>query len=132
MRALRTGGPALKESASSHSSSAALLAEFGGNVLAGGVTDPKMIVAESFTLARDEIYAKAKPTAVPVFNNFVDLSPSECATRAPAEITSASVKGPALFDNADAKRIVRKRLFEAGARLANSAEQHLSIEPVSL
>lgn len=87
-------------------------------MLAGGVTDSRMIAAESFALAKDEIYAKAKPTAVPVIDHFVDVSPSHCATNAPSEITNASVQGPASFDNAASKKIVRERLFEAGVRLA--------------
>lgn len=96
----------------------ALLTEFGGNVLAGGVTDPILIAAESFTLARDDIYAKAKPTAVPIINHFVAVSPSQCATNAPSEITNASVRGLHRFDNAASKKIVRERLLEAGVRLA--------------
>ena len=53
----------------------ALEAEFGGNVLAG-----------------NEIYAKATPTGVPVIDHFVDVSPSECATKAPAEMMKSSVR----------------------------------------
>ena len=55
---------------------------------------------------------------MPVIDHFVDLSTSECATKAPDAIKNASVKGPASFDNAESKRIVRQRLFEAGVRLA--------------
>jgi hypothetical protein len=84
----------------------ALLAEFGSNTLAGGVTDSMLIAAEPFGLAKDQIQAQVKPAAVPVIDHFVDVSPSQCATNAPIEIKNASVKGPASFDNAASKNIV--------------------------
>jgi hypothetical protein len=96
----------------------ALLNEFQSNVLAGGITDPKQIAGESFALAQGEIYPKTKPTAISVIDHFVDLTPSECATKAPLEIRSASVNGPASFDNASTQQLVREQLFKAGVRLA--------------
>jgi hypothetical protein len=99
-------------------SATALITEFQSNVLAGGITDPRQIAGESFALAKNETYPKVKPTAIPVIDHFVDVAPSECSTKAPLEIRSVSVNGPASFDNAASKKIVREQLFKAGVRLA--------------
>jgi hypothetical protein len=96
----------------------ALLAEFGSDLLAGGVVDPAQQAAESFAFAHDNIYPVAKPTAIPIIDHFVDLRPSECSTKAPDEIRHAMVDGPASFKNDATKLIVRRQLYRAGVRLA--------------
>ena len=105
-------------------SATALLSEFQSNVLAGGITDPSQIAGESFALAKAAIYPKVKPAAIPVIDHFVDVAPSECGTKAPLEIRSVSVNGPASFDNAASKRIVREQLFKAGRRAAGHRVEH--------
>jgi hypothetical protein len=96
----------------------ALLAEFQDDRLSAGVTDPQQIAAESFALASREIYPKTRPAPVPVIEHFVGLTPAECRTKAPPEIRSMVVDGPASFDNAATRRLVREQLFKAGVRLA--------------
>jgi hypothetical protein len=96
----------------------ALLAEFGSDVVAGGVVDPRLMVAESFLSAKNSIYPKTKPAPIPVIDHFVDVTPSQCATEAPAAIRAAVIDGPESFSNAATKRIVRQRLYDAGVRLA--------------
>jgi hypothetical protein len=96
----------------------ALLAEFGSDVLAGGVVDPAQQAAESFSLAHDNIYPVIKPAAIPIIDHFVDLRPSECSTKAPDEIRMALVDGPASFNNDASKLIARRQLYRAGVRLA--------------
>jgi nuclease S1 len=97
---------------------ASISAEFNDEIVVGGVTDPEMIATESFGLARDQIYAVANPTAVPVIDHFVDLTPGECETKAPTAILAATVDGPDSFDNTPTKKIIREQLFKAGVRLA--------------
>jgi hypothetical protein len=96
----------------------ALLSEFRSDVLAGGVTDPKQIAAESFAVAKDDIYPKVKPTAIPIIDHFVDLRPSECSVKAPPEIRNALIDGPMSFGNDATELIVRRQLYRAGVRLA--------------
>lgn len=96
----------------------ALLNEFGSDVLAGGVIDPGPIADEGFAFAKDNIFAGVKPTAIPVIDHFVDLTPSECKTKAPAEIRNITVDGPQSFNNDPTKLIVRRQLYRAGVRLA--------------
>jgi len=97
----------------------ALLHEFGGDVLAGGVVDPRQIAGESFALAKDDIYPKSRPKAVGVIDHFVAVKPpQECAAKAPAEIRNASVDVRASFANPAAEKLVREQLFKAGVRLA--------------
>jgi hypothetical protein len=55
---------------------------------------------------------------VPTIDHFVQVSPQQCATQAPAAIQMASVDGPGSFDNAATKKVVREQLFKAGVRLA--------------
>jgi hypothetical protein len=59
--------------------------------------------------AGPNVYAKTKPTAAPVIDHFVDVSPSECSTKAPASILALHVDGPVSFDNADTLKLVRER-----------------------
>jgi S1/P1 nuclease len=96
----------------------ALLAEFGGDVLAAGVTDASQIADEGFAIAKRNVYAAVQPQPIPIIDHFVDLRPPECGTKAPAEIRSVIVNGPLSFSNDPTKLIVRKQLFRAGVRLA--------------
>jgi hypothetical protein len=96
----------------------AFLSEFGGDVVAGGVTDTGQIAAESFAFAHDSIYPVVKPSAIPIIDHFVDLRPSECSTKAPLEIRNVTVDGPLSFSNDATKLIVRRQLYRAGVRLA--------------
>jgi hypothetical protein len=73
---------------------------------------------ESFGVAKSDVYPKAKPVVVPVIDHFVDLTPSECATKAPAAIRALHVDGPASFNNAATLTLVRERVFMAVVRLA--------------
>jgi hypothetical protein len=53
------------------------------------VTDTGQIAGEAFAFAKDNIYPKVEPTAIPVIDHFVDLRPSERGTKAPTEIRMA-------------------------------------------
>jgi hypothetical protein len=108
----------LVENSSQEATATALIAEFGSDTLAGGQTDPKQMAAQSFALAKADVYPKIKPSAPPTINHFVDLRPEECSTKAPLEIRQTMVDGPASFNNAGTKKIVRQQLFRAGVRLA--------------
>jgi len=81
-------------------------------------TNADELAGESFGVAKAEVYAKARPVAVPVIDHFVDLTPSECATKAPAVIRALHVDGPGSFNNAATLALVRERIFMAGVRLA--------------
>jgi hypothetical protein len=87
-------------------------------VTAASVTDPIAIATESFALARDSVYKKTKPAPAPVINQFVDVRPDECDTKAPQPIRSLSVDADASFDNPQTLKLVRERLFRGGVRLA--------------
>jgi hypothetical protein len=97
----------------------AILAEFGSNVLAAGVTDPVQIADEGFAIAKNNVHAAVQPTPIRIIDHFVDLRPSECGTKAPPHIRSVIVNGPLSFGNDPTKLIVRKQLHRAGVRLAN-------------
>lgn len=96
----------------------ALLAEFGSDILAAGVTDVSQIADEGFKIAKDNIYAAVAPTPIPIIDHFVDLRPAECGAKAPPQIQSVIVNGPLSFSNDPTKLIVRKQLYRAGVRLA--------------
>jgi nuclease S1 len=81
------------------------------------LTDPDTIAAESFAIARTFPYGKAKPS-IPVIDHFVDLTPSECKTKAPAEINALSVDAKTSFDNQATLDEVREQLYKGGVRLA--------------
>ena len=97
----------------------ALLAEFGNDILAAGVTDPGQIADEGFAIAKNSLYAAVQPMPIPIIDHFVDLRPSECGTKAPLEIRSVVVNGPLSFSNDPTRLIVRRQLYRAGVRLAN-------------
>jgi hypothetical protein len=108
----------LVEKQTLQATASAILTEFQSQMVLGGVTDADQIAAESFTLAKNEVYPKTKPTAIPIIDHFVDVTPSECGSKAPAEIRAVTVDGPASFDNEATKKIVREQMFKAGVRLA--------------
>jgi len=85
---------------------------------AEGETNAKAIAGESFELAKTRIYPNITPKPAPVIPTFIDVSPRECSTEAPAEIRALVVKGPGTFRDATSLRIVRRQLFRAGVRLA--------------
>jgi hypothetical protein len=96
-----------------------LITEFQGEIAAVmAQTNADAIAGESFGVAKSDVYVKAKPVVVPVIDHFVDLTPSECSTKAPAEIRALHVDGPGSFNNAATLTLVRERVFMAGVRLA--------------
>jgi hypothetical protein len=97
---------------------AALTTEFAGDTTSAQKTDPHQIASDSFALAKNDIYAKAKPAPVAVIDHFVDLTPQQCDSRAPKAIKDITVDAKASFDNDAARAIVRSQLFKAGVRLA--------------
>jgi nuclease S1 len=108
----------LIEKPTTSATASALLAEFSSDTTSAQMVDPHTMVSESFALAKDQIYARTKPTTVPVIDHFVEFPPNQCSTLAPAAIRSISVNGPTSFNNAASKKIVRSQLFKAGVRLA--------------
>jgi hypothetical protein len=62
------------------------------------LTDADQMADESFGLAKSSVYAKTMPL-VPTIDHFVQVSPQQCATQAPAAIQMANVDGPGSFDN---------------------------------
>jgi len=96
-----------------------LIREFQGEMAAVmAQTNADAIAGESFGVAKSDVYAKAKPVVVPVIDHFVDLTPSECSTKAPAAIRALHVDGPASFNNTATLTPVRERVFMARVRLA--------------
>src|SRR5262249_13406361 len=79
-------------------------------------TNPDQISTESFALAKQEVYGKAKPK-VPVIHKFVDVSPKECETQAPSSIRHVKVDAEASYDNDPTLDIIGQQLFKAGVRL---------------
>lgn len=80
-------------------------------------TDPDVIAAETFELARTAVYGRTQPR-IPVIQSFIEVSPSECSTKAPAGIMRVRVKGPESFDNDATLKLIRQQLFKGGVRLA--------------
>lgn len=74
------------------------------------------IAAESFRLARSQVYAKSLPH-IPIVGTFFDVQPRNCSTGAPASIRSVIVDGPRSYGNASLE-LVRSQLYRAGVRLA--------------
>jgi hypothetical protein len=81
------------------------------------LTDPDKMAAESFGIAQTVAYGKATP-AIPVIDHFVDLSPSQCKTKAPPEIIAITVDSNASFNNQPTLDQVREQLYKGGVRLA--------------
>jgi hypothetical protein len=74
------------------------------------------IAAESFRIAKSQVYGKARPP-LPLIPTFVDVLPRNCATEAPASLRSVVVDGPRSY-GADAVAVVRMQLYKGGVRLA--------------
>ena len=53
-------------------------------------TNPDEIAIESFGIAKQDVYGKAKPK-IPVIHKFVDVSPKECKTQVPHSILQVKV-----------------------------------------
>jgi hypothetical protein len=94
----------------------AITQEFAANA-AADAPDASAMAAESFALARAEVYGEAQP-AIPTIDHFVDVRPSQCSLQAPPEIRALKVNAELSFDNDETRQLVRKRLFLGGARLA--------------
>ena len=51
------------------------------------------IAAESFGLAKSQVYGKARPR-LPVIPKFIEVQPRNCATEAPESLRDVKVDGP--------------------------------------
>jgi hypothetical protein len=74
------------------------------------------IAAESFGLAKSQVYGKARPR-LPVIPRFVDVQPRNCATDAPESLRNVKVDGPRSY-GAGSLNVVRMQLYKGGVRLA--------------
>ena len=74
------------------------------------------IAAESFGLAKSQVYGKARPR-LPVIPRFIEVQPRNCATDAPAGLRSVMVDGPRSY-GAGSLSVVRMQLYKGGVRLA--------------
>jgi hypothetical protein len=76
----------------------------------------EQIAAESFELARSQVYGKARPR-LPVIAAFVEVQPRYCATEAPESLRAVRVDGPRSYGAASLD-VVEAQLYRAGVRLA--------------
>jgi len=74
------------------------------------------IAAESFDVAKSQVYGKARPR-LPVIPKFIDVQPRNCATDAPETLRSVKVDGPRSY-GAKSVDVVRMQLYKGGVRLA--------------
>jgi len=74
------------------------------------------IAAESFEVAKTQVYGKARPR-IPVVAAFVEVQPRDCATQAPEGVRTVQVQGPRSY-GAASLNVVRAQLYKAGVRLA--------------
>ncbi|HUE02567.1 MAG TPA: S1/P1 nuclease [Bryobacteraceae bacterium] len=74
------------------------------------------IAAESFDLAKSQVYGKARPP-LPVIPKFIDVQPRYCSTEAPESLRAVKVDGPRSYGDGSLK-VVRKQLYKGGVRLA--------------
>ncbi|HXM41462.1 MAG TPA: S1/P1 nuclease [Bryobacteraceae bacterium] len=74
------------------------------------------IAAESFGVAKSQVYGKARPK-LPVIPRFIDVQPRNCATEAPESLRDVKVDGPRSYGAASIG-IVRAQLYKGGVRLA--------------
>jgi hypothetical protein len=74
------------------------------------------IAAESFTIAKTQVYGKARPR-LPVIGKFIEVQPRNCATEAPESLRSVMVDGPRSYGEASVN-VVRIQLYKGGVRLA--------------
>ena len=76
----------------------------------------EQIAAESFGLAKAQVYGKARPR-LPVIPKFIEVQPRNCATEAPESLRDVKVDGPRSY-GAGAISVVRMQLYRGGVRLA--------------
>lgn len=74
------------------------------------------IAAESFHLAKSQVYGKARPR-LPVIPTFIEVQPRNCATEAPESLRRVKVDGPRSYRDASLD-VVRTQLYKGGVRLA--------------
>jgi hypothetical protein len=74
------------------------------------------IAAESFGIAKTQVYGKARPR-IPVIAKFIEVQPRNCATEAPESLRSVTVDGPRSYGEASVN-VVRVQLYKGGVRLA--------------
>jgi hypothetical protein len=74
------------------------------------------IAAESFGIAKTQVYGKARPR-LPVIPEFIEVQPRNCATEAPESLRSVKVDGPRSYGAASIN-VVRMQLYKGGIRLA--------------
>jgi len=74
------------------------------------------IAAESFDLAKSQVYGKARPR-LPVIPKFIEVQPRNCATEAPESLRAVKVDGPRSY-GAKSVDVVRMQLYKGGVRLA--------------
>jgi len=74
------------------------------------------IAAESFQLARSQVYGKARPR-IPVVATFIEVQPRACATEAPEEVRRVLVDGVRSYGDRSLD-VVRMQLYRGGVRLA--------------
>jgi hypothetical protein len=74
------------------------------------------IAAESFYVAKSQVYGKARPR-LPVIPKFIEVQPRNCATEAPESLRNVKVDGPRSY-GANSVDVVRKQLYKGGVRLA--------------
>ena len=74
------------------------------------------IAAESFKLAKSQVYGKARPR-LPVIPKFIDVQPRNCATEAPESLRDVKVDGPHSY-GVNSVNVVRMQLYKGGVRLA--------------
>ena len=79
------------------------------------------IAAESFDLAKSQVYGKARPR-IPVISTFVEVQPRDCATQAPEGVRNVVVEGPRSYGAASLS-VVRMQLYKGGVRLAAMLNQ---------
>jgi hypothetical protein len=74
------------------------------------------IAAESFHVAKSQVYGKARPR-LPVIPRFIEVQPRNCATEAPESLRSVKVDGPRSYGT-NSINVVRMQLYKGGVRLA--------------
>jgi hypothetical protein len=81
------------------------------------VLDPAQMAAESFGIAKSQIYPKTIPL-VPVVNQFFNALPGKCATTAAPQVNKITIDAKKSFQNQAALTSVRLQLYRGGMRLA--------------
>jgi len=74
------------------------------------------IAAESFALAKFQVYGKARPP-IPVVAAFIEVQPRACATEAPEQVRNVLVDGVRSY-GVRSLDVVRMQLYRGGVRLA--------------